>query len=330
MERSNAMPLPARRAGAAQPRAAAGPGLRRIAGALLTMLVLGLFSGLGGFADVRAADDGAAAASNPAEAAWEAAAAALQRGPQSIALRDQAHLALPEGYGFVPVKEATTLMEALGNSVSEQFIGLIFPVGNDDAQWLMSVDFAAAGYIKDDDAKHWKADELLQNLKDGTKANNERREKLGYPPIEVTRWVEPPAYDAVTQRLVWSAEARDIGAQPGSDATVNYNTYVLGREGYISMNLITSASKVEDEKPAARTLLSAVSFDDGKRYADFNASTDKVAEYGLAALVGGIAAKKLGLLALAGAFFAKFAKIIVLALAGAAALFRKVFAGRKA
>ena len=63
--------------------------------------------------------------------------------------------------------------------------------------------------------------------------------------------------------------------------------------------------------------MGAVTFNDGKRYTDFDASTDKVAAYGLAALVAGVAAKKLGLLAIAGAFVLKFAKVIAL---GAAAL----------
>ena len=68
---------------------------------------------------------------------------------------------------------------------------------------------------------------------------------------------------------------------------------------------------------SAQELLSAVTFNDGKRYTDFDASTDKVAAYGLAALVAGVAAKKLGLLAVAGAFILKFAKVFAL---GAAAL----------
>ena len=51
--------------------------------------------------------------------------------------------------------------------------------------------------------------------------------------------------------------------------------------------------------------MAAVKFNDGKRYTDFDSSTDKVAAYGLAALVAGVAAKKLGLLAIAGAFFAQ-------------------------
>ncbi|MFX8527654.1 DUF2167 domain-containing protein, partial [Acinetobacter baumannii] len=72
-------------------------------------------------------------------------------------------------------------------------------------------------------------------------------------------------------------------------------------------------------------LLSALNFNEGKRYADFNASTDKVAEYGLAALVGGLAAKKLGMFALAAGFFAKFAKVILLAGAGVATAVGRFF-----
>ena len=55
-------------------------------------------------------------------------------------------------------------------------------------------------------------------------------------------------------------------------------------------------------KPTAHNLLASLDFAAGKRYADFNSSTDKVAEYGLAALVAGVAAKKLGLLAVIAGF----------------------------
>jgi len=58
--------------------------------------------------------------------------------------------------------------------------------------------------------------------------------------------------------------------------------------------------------------LGALQFVEGKRYADFNSSTDKVAEYGLAALVLGVGAKKLGMFAVVAAFFVKFAKVILL------------------
>ena len=77
----------------------------------------------------------------------------------------------------------------------------------------------------------------------------------------------------------------------------------------------------------AHELLADLDYNSGKRYEDFNSSTDHIAEYGLAALVGGIAAKKLGLIALIGAFVVKFAKVIfigALALgAGLLKLFRR-------
>jgi uncharacterized membrane-anchored protein len=264
------------------------------------------------------ADDAAA------QAVWQAAFAAMVRGPNTVALKDQAQLTLPAGYGFVPPKEGTAVMEMLGNQTDERFVGLIFPEA-EESNWFVTVDYEPSGYIKDDDAKEWDADELLQSLKDGTEAGNEHRRKIGVGEIQVTRWVEKPAYDAQTHRLVWSAEARAKDGQD-TDPTVNYNTYVLGREGYVSLNLITNSSTVEADKPAAHELLAAVSFNEGKRYGDFNSSTDKVAAYGLAALVGGMAFKKLGLLAL----LVKFAKPIIVAVGAAGAAAVKFFRGRNA
>ncbi len=234
-------------------------------------------------------------------------------GPSTIELRDQAQLELPSGYGFVPQQQAAALMRTMGNLTGDDFIGLVFPEA-DSAPWFVSIQFEDSGYVKDDDAKNWNADELLQSLKDGTEAGNEERAQMGIPALKVTRWVEEPKYEARDHRLVWSAEAmlKDI---EDPDPTINYNTYALGRDGYISLNLVTSSSTVDADKLSAQELLAAVTYKDGKRYTDFDASTDKVAAYGLAALVAGVAAKKLGLLAVAGAFILKFAKVFALAAA---------------
>jgi len=278
------------------------------------------------FAPLVLAQETPPAAPDPHAAAWKAAGDAMQPGPATITLRDQAQISLPEGYSFIPPKEGAALMDAMGNQTDENFLGLIFP--QSQAEWFVTVDFDPAGYIKDDDAKDWDADELLDSLKEGTEAANEHRKEVGVPPIEVTRWIEKPNYDAGTHRLVWSAEIKDIGSS-GEDAGVNYNTYVLGREGYVSLNLVTSVAAVESHKPAARELLAAVNFNDGKRYSDFNASTDKVAAYGLAALVGGLAAKKLGLLATVGLLLAKFGKLLIVGVAAAGAGIAKFFKGKK-
>lgn len=120
---------------------------------------------------------------------------------------------------------------------------------------------------------------------------------------------------------------KDRGAGASTEQTVNYNTYLLGRNGYFALDFITSLDRIEVEKPTARELLANLSFAPGKRYEDLNSSTDKIAAYGIAALVGGLVAKKLGLLALAALFVVKFVKVIALGaaavMAGIAKWFRR-------
>lgn len=259
------------------------------------------------------------------QAASTAAHAAEVRGPASLALGDQAHLALPEGYVYIPASEGARLMRAMGNQPGPDFMGLVL---HGEMAGLVAIAFERAGYVRDDDARDWNADDLLGQLKEGTEAGNPQRRERGIPEFVVGRWIEAPYYDAGTHRLVWSAEVRD--KYPAADATVgvNYNTYQLGREGYISMNLITDLDRVDHQKPHAHRLLGALAFNAGKRYSDFDPSSDRVAAYGLAALVGGVAAKKLGLLAAFGVFLAKFWKIAAIGLLGLGAVAKKVLARR--
>ncbi len=259
------------------------------------------------------------------QAATAAARAAAKSGPADIALQDQATLKLPEGYVFIPQPQADRMLKAMGNGSDPRRIGLIFPPGSEA---FVVARYFDSGYVKDEEAKDWKADELLQGLKEGTEERNKERAELGIPPMEVVGWVQPPRYDAGTHRLLWSVETREKGGADGARG-INYNTYVLGREGYLSLNLVTSLASIDKDKDIAATLLQATSFNSGKTYADFNASTDKVAEYGIAALVAGVAAKKLGFFALIAAFAAKFAKLIGVAAVALLAALRRLF-GKKA
>ncbi|MGE5451373.1 MAG: DUF2167 domain-containing protein [Acidobacteriota bacterium] len=271
-------------------------------------------------------------AAHAAESDMEAAIRSMQssqvEGPAEIKLRDQATLKLPAGYVWVPEPAAGQMMRAMGNHPDERELGLIFPKA-DDQRWLIVADYEASGYIKDDDAKDWNVDDLFKSLKEGTEEANKDRAARGFTELEIVGWVEKPTYTAATHRLVWSMSAKDKGAPADAPVGINYNTYALGREGYISLNLLTNLNRVEQDKGAVQTVLSALNFNEGKRYADFNASTDKTAEYGLAALVGGLAAKKLGFFALAAGLFAKFAKGILLAGAAVAGGFTKFFKRKK-
>ncbi|MBV8500865.1 MAG: DUF2167 domain-containing protein [Paucibacter sp.] len=245
-------------------------------------------------------------------------------GPKDVPLAGQARLHLPAGKVFLPQPEAGEMMRAMGNPGDYKDLqGLVLPKA-EGAPWFVVVSFEKAGYVKDDDAKDWKADELLSRYRDGTEAANQERSKMGVTPIEIVGWAETPKYDAATHRLVWAMSLRDKGSTD-TDQGVNYNTYALGREGFFTLNLVTGLKDLPARKDEARDLLAALEFDAGKRYADFNSSTDHVAEYGLAALVIGVGAKKLGLLAIAFAFVAKFAKLAILVVAGAGAAVAKFF-----
>ncbi|MGZ5119555.1 MAG: DUF2167 domain-containing protein [Burkholderiales bacterium] len=261
------------------------------------------------------------------QAAFSAAQQTKTKGPSTIPLADQAVLKLPQGFVYVPQAEGARILSALGNRPGDGLLGLVFPEGTDD--WLVVLRLYKSGFIKDGDAKDWKADELLAGLKDGTEEVNKERRERGIPEMEIIGWIEPPAYDAATNRLVWSLSSKHKN-DPGNAAQgVNYNTYALGREGYIGMNLVTEASLIQEYKPTAHRLLGELEFNQGKRYADFNSSTDRIAEYGLAALIGGVAAKTLGLLAVMGAFFLKFTKLIAIGAIAVVAGIRQWFARKK-
>jgi uncharacterized membrane-anchored protein len=278
------------------------------AGALLFALLLSLP------ALAQAAPPSEAARKAEMVAAWDAASKAGTAGPGEIALLDQAKLKIPADYFFVPKAEGARVLRALGNVVNDStYVGLVVGTQQND-QWIVVIRYIKEGYIKDDDAKNWNADDLLKNLKDGVEESNKDRVARGFPEMQVIGWVQPPNYEAATHRLVWSLLAKDKGEPDNLAKSINYNTYALGRDGYFSLNLLSNSERIAGDKAVAHGLLGDLAYNAGKRYEDFSASTDRIAEYGLMALVGGVAAKKLGLFAVAAAFVLKFAKIILIGL----------------
>ena len=164
-------------------------------------------------------------------AAWQAASTAGSAGPKDISLIDQASLKLPPGYFFVPKAEGARVLRALGNVVTEaSFVGLVVGTGPKDG-WIVVIRHIKEGYIKDDDAKNWNADDLLKNLREGAEETNKDRLARGFPEMQVIGWLQPPNYDAGTHRLVWSVLAKDKGEADSATKSINYNTYALGRDG---------------------------------------------------------------------------------------------------
>src|SRR5438445_947729 len=161
--------------------------------AAFSALLLALFASLPAFA--QAAPPSEAARKAELIAAWEAAGKAGSAGPSDITLIDQAILRLPADYFFVPRAEGVRVLRALGNFVNDSsFIGLVVGARQND-QWIVVIRYIKDGYIKDDEAKHWNADELLKNISEGVDEANKDRIARGFPEMQVIGWVEPPGYD---------------------------------------------------------------------------------------------------------------------------------------
>ncbi|HEY2902526.1 MAG TPA: DUF2167 domain-containing protein [Polyangia bacterium] len=255
-------------------------------------------------------------------------------GPATVQSGHDVVIDLPAGFLFLDTPQAKKLMERNGNLHNDDLLGVI---GKADADWLVTVRFTEDGYVKDDDAAKLDGDEILKQIREGTDEANKERQERGFPAMHVDGWSEPPRYERDVHHLVWGIRATSDG-HPGQ--SINFNTRVLGRKGFVGLNLIDDAEHIEADKPNAATLLAATHYQAGARYEDFDRKNDKVAEYGLTALVlggAGLGALKLVKIGLLAKFSGKilalliaFKKGVVLLLLGIGAWARRLFGAKKA
>ncbi|MFC5401181.1 DUF2167 domain-containing protein [Cohnella soli] len=219
---------------------------------------------------------------------------------------------LLEGYSFLNADDTKQFEKENGGVPSGAEIGMISP---DNGNWAVFLEYDNVGHISDDDKTSIDADELLQSYKDGTEeANKELNEE---DRLFVDGWDITPHYDESLHNLTWSIIAHDANLKK----LINYNVRVLTREGYVSVILVSDPEHLnEDRKQMEADVLSGLSINEGKRYEDYNASTDKKSKMGLAALVVGgagvVVAKKVGLLAIILLGLKKFGIVIVAVGAG--------------
>jgi uncharacterized membrane-anchored protein len=229
-----------------------------------------------------------------------------------------ATLDLPAGFRYLPPADASRLLsEGWGNPPGIETLGMIVPAAVNplsDEGWGVVVTYEKDGHVKDDDADSVKYDELLTSMQAGVKESNEQRKEKGYPAMSLVGWAETPHYDKASHKLYWAKELHTEGSKENG---LNYNIRVLGREGVLVLNAVAGMPQIGQIRSEMRTVTAFTDFTSGNRYADFDGKTDKVAEYGIAALIAGGAAAKLGLFGKLFAVLLAFKKIILLGLAGA-------------
>jgi uncharacterized membrane-anchored protein len=240
-----------------------------------------------------------------------------------------ARLALSDGFRYIdPAGTETVLNGIWGNPPSDSKpLGMVVPASFDpfsESAWCVVLRYQADGYVKDDDAGKIDYTNLLKEMQAGVREASAERVKSGYPSIDLVGWATPPRYDRETHKFYWAKELK-FGDSPDQN-TLNYNLRVLGRSGILELNVVSPMSQLAEVEKATPDLLSMVEFTDGNRYADYKPGYDKVAAYGLAALVAGGVAAKAGLFKGLLVAILAMKKFIVIGVLAVVAAVRKFFA----
>jgi uncharacterized membrane-anchored protein len=273
----------------------------------------------------------------PAFAEDSASEASAPRGPTfnyetgNITLPNKtATLHLGGNYRYLNPAETEKLLVAWGNEPGNDTQGAIVPNDVDpmdvDSGWAVIVTYEDEGHVDDSEAKDIDYEDLLKDMKEGTEDNNKARKQAGYDAVHLVGWAEKPHYDPGAKKLYW---AKELNFEGSTVHTLNYDVRVLGREGVLSMNAVASMAQLEQIRSDMKPLIEVAEFNEGHRYAEFNSKTDRMAEYGLGALIAGGVAAKLGLFAKLGALLLAFKKLIFVAVAGIGAFIAKIFGKKK-
>jgi uncharacterized membrane-anchored protein len=242
----------------------------------------------------------------------EMAGLAWQRGPVDGRIGSVASIKVGEGKAFLDGPNTRRFLELNGNPPRDERYALVA------SEWFAIFFFENAGYVKDDEKLD--PDALLASLKESDKRANVERERLGMKPLHTDGWHVPPHYDLSTKRLEWGVRLRGGSSER---TIVNYSIRLLGRRGVMHAVLVSEPESLDRDIAEFKATLSGYEFTSGERYSEFRAG-DRVAEYGLAALVlGGAAAvaTKSGF----GKAIGKFVVVGVAALGSAmVALFRRL------
>jgi uncharacterized membrane-anchored protein len=245
-----------------------------------------------------------------------------------------ATLDIPAGCRFTDGKGAKKFLELTQNPYSGSEVGALTcetPVPGDPAaepnMWFVIFEYDASGYVKDEEKDSLNADKILGTLREGQAQGNEERRRLGWEELILAGWARPPYYDQETNNLTWAVNV--VGATE-NDTSVNHSVRMLGRGGVLKADLVSDPSGFAAAMPTFNEVIDATIFVPGQKYAEWQ-DGDKVAAYGLTALVAGgagVAAAKLGLFGKLWKLLAGAAKLVIVGLVAVGAWLRKLFSGR--
>lgn len=244
-----------------------------------------------------------------------------------VSLKDEIGIIhVPSNFKYISGIESKRLLEELwGNPEGSESLGMLLPKELSPASpstYGITIDYIEEGYVSDEDAEDIDYEDLLEDLKEDAEAENEARVDAGYETIELVGWAQAPFYDKENKKLHWAKEYRFGDSE---STTLNYNIRVLGRKGYMQLNVIASIDQLEDVNAELDNILASVEFNKGNTYDEFDPEIDEVAAYGIGALVAGKVLAKVGFFGL----ILKFWKLLAIGVVAAFGFAKKFLFGSK-
>ena len=206
----------------------------------------------------------------------------------------RSEIEVPEGLKITGSQGAQKLLRMMDNLPSGRELAIL---STEDLSWWADFTFSDDGYVKDDEKGDIDADKLLATLKEAQVESNKARKKQGLNPFLLTEWAVKPFYNEESKSLEFGFKIKEDA--PGEEGeSVNYSTKILGRHGVMNVTLVCAPEALESSLAELRGALKGFSYVTGESYAEYRKG-DKVAEYGLTALIAGgtlAVAAKTGLL----------------------------------
>ena len=238
-----------------------------------------------------------------------------------------AHINVPDELQFLDKEQGKKLLVQYWSNSEDKMDKLLGVMVPRSAQCFYQVtvayviEYDNCGYIKDDDAKSIDYDELLDQLR---KSFEEESKALPQDEkITLRGWAVPPKYIQESHVLVW---AKSISF--GTNEVVNYDMRVLGKDGLVSINAVSSPDNLEEIDSKGNDIINTFSYDKGYMYAEFDPKRDRVSDWTIGGLIAGGILAKSGLLAKLGILLLKFWKLLIVGIVALGAGVAKLF-GRK-
>ena len=233
-----------------------------------------------------------------------------------------AKISIPQGYRFTHGSGASRVLELFGNLPQPSASGMLTTEGL--GPWII-FSYDDSGHVKDDEKDSINADELLAFRQERLAESNQVRKKRGLHELAILGWAMPPRFNDTTKTLEWAVRIQSLDDKGGE--SVNYETRLLGRTGSMKVQLVCTPAEFQPLLREFQRVMGGFTYIEGQRYAEFREG-DKVAKYGLTALIAGtgaFAAAKMGLFGKLGLLFAKLGKAAILLVFGVLAAIKKFF-----